>query len=101
MPARTCGRGGGLHLARPPGEIVIGAVVRLTEEDLALVACFGDGGCAITQACRLRRALTEALNAFLAVLDGYTLADLLAGGAAPDLARLLGLPGPGGERVGA
>ncbi|AWN45149.1 Rrf2 family transcriptional regulator [Methylobacterium terrae] len=94
------GRGGGLRLALPPGEIVVGAVVRQMEEDLTLVECFGAGACAITPACRLRVALGEALAAFLTVLDRYTLADLLAGGAAPDLARLLGLPEAGAERAG-
>ncbi|MHC2018404.1 Rrf2 family transcriptional regulator [Methylobacterium sp. CM6247] len=91
----TRGRGGGLRLARPAAEIVVGAVVRQTEEDLALVECFANGACAITPSCRLRKALGEALAAFLAVLDRYTLADLLAEGAAPDLAFLLGLPAPG------
>ncbi len=89
------GRGGGLRLALPPSEIVIGAVVRRTEEDLALVECFAGGPCIITPSCRLRRALGEALAAFLAVLDGYTLADLLGGGSASELAFLLGLPPPG------
>ena len=70
-------------------------MVRQTEEDLALVECFANGACAITPSCRLRKALGEALAAFLAVLDRYTLADLLAEGAAPDLAFLLGLPAPG------
>lgn len=88
------GRGGGLRLALPPSEIVIGAVVRQTEEDLALVECFAGGPCIITPSCRLRRALGEALAAFLAVLDGYTLADLLGGGSALELAFLLGLPPP-------
>lgn len=91
----TRGRGGGLRLARPAAEIVVGAVVRQTEEDLALVECFANGACAITPSCRLRKALGEALAAFLEVLDRYTLADLLAEGAAPDLAFLLGLPAPG------
>lgn len=90
----TRGRGGGLRLARPASEIVVGAVVRQTEEDLALVECFANGACAITPSCRLRKVLGEALAAFLAVLDRYTLADLLAEGAAPDLALLLGLPAP-------
>lgn len=87
----TRGRGGGLRLGRPPGEIVVGAVVRQTEDDLALVECFSSGACAITAPCRLRRVFGEALAAFLAVLDRYTLADLLADGSGPEIARLLGI----------
>ncbi|ACA17288.1 transcriptional regulator, BadM/Rrf2 family [Methylobacterium sp. 4-46] len=90
----TRGRGGGLRLGKPPSEIVVGAVVRQTEEDLALVECFASSACAITASCRLRRALGEALAAFLAVLDGYTLADLLEDGSGPEIARLLGLASP-------
>ncbi|HWL80749.1 MAG TPA: Rrf2 family transcriptional regulator [Roseomonas sp.] len=78
----TRGRGGGLRLARPPEEIRVGEVVRFTEEDMALVACFQPPGttasCALIDACRLQLLLGEALNAFLAVLDGKALADLLA-----------------------
>lgn len=85
------GRGGGLRLARHPEEIAVGTVVRLLEEDLALVECFSGTNCAITAPCRLRRALGEALAAFLAVLDRYTLADLVASDARPDLVELLGL----------
>lgn len=85
------GRGGGLRLAKPPGEIVVGAVVRQTEDDLALVECFGGGGCAITAPCRLRRVLGEALAAFLAVLDRYTLADLLGSPDGDAIAQILGL----------
>ncbi|MCJ2048406.1 Rrf2 family transcriptional regulator [Methylobacterium sp. J-070] len=85
------GRGGGLRLGRPPGEINVGSVVRQTEDDLALVECFSGGMCAITAPCRLRRALGEALTAFLGVLDGYTLADLLGHGATDELAGLLGI----------
>lgn len=87
----TRGRGGGLRLARPAAEIGVGAVVRLTEEDLALVECFGSGNCVITAPCRLRGVLGEALAAFLAVLDRYTLADLLDGGSGLGIAALLGL----------
>ena len=90
----TRGRGGGLRLAKRPAEIVVGAVVRQTEEDLALVECFASGACAITAPCRLRRALSEALAAFLGVLDGYTLADLLGGSEGVEIAALLGLRPP-------
>ena len=85
------GRGGGLRLAQPAEKIVIGDVVRQTEEDLALVECFATGACMITRACRLKGILGEALAAFLAVLDRYTLADLLGQGEGLETARLLGL----------
>jgi Rrf2 family transcriptional regulator, nitric oxide-sensitive transcriptional repressor len=72
------GRNGGLRLARKPSEIGIGEVIRSTEEDLALVECFGpSNACPITSSCVLRGVVGEALAAFLAVLDRYTLADLL------------------------
>lgn len=74
------GRGGGLRLARPAAEIRVGAVLRMTEDSFALVECFDvdHNRCVITGACRLRGALREALQAFIEVLDGYTLADLVA-----------------------
>ena len=73
------GRRGGLRLARPPQEITVGEVVRYTEESMALAECFATASrCAIEPACGLRGVLHEALAAFLAVLDGYTLEDLVA-----------------------
>lgn len=72
------GKGGGMRLARPPEDIVLGDVVRHTESDMALVECFGTGAtCRIRQACRLKGILEEALAAMILVLDSYTLADLL------------------------
>ena len=85
------GRGGGLRLGKSAAEITVGAVVRQTEEDLALVECFAGGACAITAPCRLRRVLGEALAAFLAVLDQYTLADLIGDNSGAEIAALLGL----------
>lgn len=72
------GQNGGMRLAREAGEINLGDVVRRTEPDMALVPCFDPvrATCAITPACKLRRALQRAREAFLAVLDEYTLADL-------------------------
>lgn len=95
------GKNGGLHLARDPSEVVLGEVVRRTEPDMALVPCFDPvkAACVISPACVLRRALHEARAAFLKVLDGYTLADLvenrevlgalLTEGPAPDAAPAL------------
>ena len=73
------GRGGGIRLAMPAGEIIIGQVVRKTEEDFYLVECFNPENnlCKISPECRLKNALYEALQAYLKVLDSYTLADVL------------------------
>lgn len=99
--ATVRGKGGGVRLARAPAEVNLGRLVRETEDDLALVECFeADGGaCRIEPACVLRKVLSEALEAFLAVLDRYTLADLLAPQSA--LATLLATPsGPAARRPG-
>ena len=79
------GKGGGMRLAAPPDEINLGAVVRRMEVDLDLVECFThvDNRCVLTGHCRLAGVLDGALGAFLAHLDGYTLADLAPGAAVP------------------
>jgi Rrf2 family nitric oxide-sensitive transcriptional repressor len=74
------GRSGGLRLSRPAERVGLGAVVRATEDNFNLVECFDrdSNTCVIAPACGLRTPLHEASAAFLAVLDRYTLADLLA-----------------------
>lgn len=73
------GKHGGLRLGRRPEDINIGRVVRETESNMELVECFGDNSlCVHSPGCELKKALREALKAFLAVLDGYTLADLVS-----------------------
>ncbi|RSB42768.1 MULTISPECIES: Rrf2 family transcriptional regulator [Brevundimonas] len=69
------GRFGGVRLARPPDQINVGAVVRHTEDGFDLVDC---GSCVIAPACGLTGALHQALAAFMKVLDGYTLENLLS-----------------------
>ncbi|HUU67413.1 MAG TPA: Rrf2 family transcriptional regulator [Methyloceanibacter sp.] len=88
------GRGGGLRLARPRETIKLGDVVRHTEPDMMLVPCFapGDGDCAIERCCVLKKALARAGDAFLEVLDGYSLADLARPRSA--LRTLLAMPRP-------
>jgi Rrf2 family nitric oxide-sensitive transcriptional repressor len=83
------GRGGGIRLSRPARDINLGQVLRLTEEDFNMVECFDarTNHCAIARACRLKNMLHQAMNAFLEVLDGYSLADLTRGN--PALARAL------------
>ena len=71
------GRSGGLRLAKPADQIVLGDVVRMTEPDFALVECFSTGNqCVITKCCKLQLVLDEALQAFLDVLDRRTLASI-------------------------
>ncbi|WP_010513191.1 Rrf2 family transcriptional regulator [Komagataeibacter oboediens] len=71
------GRNGGLKLGRPAATIVLGDVVRHTEEDMALVAADGRAACILADACRLRGVLGEALGSFIGVMDRYTLADVI------------------------
>jgi Rrf2 family transcriptional regulator, nitric oxide-sensitive transcriptional repressor len=90
--ATTRGKGGGMRLARAPGDINIGEVVREAEDDGAFVECFDPitSNCHIAPACVLKHALHDALDAFFRTLDGYTLADLVA--PRPKLVRLLPRP---------
>lgn len=71
------GRNGGLRIGRPASEINLGAVIRVTEPDFALVECFDPKGeCILTNRCKLPSLLNEALANFVATFDKYTLEDL-------------------------
>ena len=85
------GRGGGVRLTRAPSDISVGEIVRGAETGSCVVECHDadTNTCPLREACALRGVLHEAMTAFLAVLDRYTLADLLA---EPEpLRRLMGL----------
>ncbi len=73
------GRGGGFRLAKAPHEVTVAEIIQSTE-NLALVECLPprEGDCCLTGCCTLKGALVKARQAFLDVLRGYTLADLLA-----------------------
>jgi len=74
----TRGRGGGILLAKPPSEIVLGKLVAQVEPNFHIVECF-DGArnaCVLTPACSLKKVLADAHRAFMDVLNQYTLADL-------------------------
>ncbi|HUW37159.1 MAG TPA: Rrf2 family transcriptional regulator [Rhodocyclaceae bacterium] len=75
----TRGKGGGIRLARPPEEIRLGQVVRMSEGTAPIVECLGEdeSACCIAPACRLSGVLVRAFDALYDVLDEYTLADLV------------------------
>ncbi|MEM9073351.1 MAG: Rrf2 family transcriptional regulator [Myxococcota bacterium] len=69
------GRGKLATLARPAEDITVGDVVR-TFEPFDLAECFRGDQCALTRRCNLQRALGDARDAFLAILDEVSLASL-------------------------
>lgn len=72
------GKGGGLKLGKPPVDINLGEVVR-TFETFDLVACTANPlkeNNDLTKHCGFNPILVSAMQAFLAVLDRYTLADI-------------------------
>ena len=73
------GKGGGYRLSREPGNIKVGEVLRLTEGDLAPVACLecGSEPCGRSEECRtvgMWQGFYEMLNQYF---DGITIADLM------------------------
>ncbi|MBU0781702.1 MAG: Rrf2 family transcriptional regulator [Alphaproteobacteria bacterium] len=72
------GRGGGFRLGRPPEDIAVGDVVRLTEGPFEVVECFNPdrNTCPLIGICRLSAKIKEATRAFMAVLDDVTIADI-------------------------
>ena len=75
------GRNGGMKLARPMSQIVIGDIFRALEAGVPLAECFADvdNTCPLTHACRLRLAIADAAEAFYAHLDQITLDALVCG----------------------
>jgi Rrf2 family nitric oxide-sensitive transcriptional repressor len=99
----TRGRGGGLRLLKPAKDIVLGVVIRQTETDFTLVECFDEehNTCLLNGHCRLKGVFREAMDAYLQVLDGVTLADLVLPMPTPSSAKgvrriqlIPGLPSP-------
>lgn len=78
--ATARGRGGGIKLALPPGQINLGKVLRVTEPTRIVVDCFGEPvDCVVRQITPVNRIFTAAYDGFVEVLDRYTLDDLLKG----------------------
>ncbi|MFB7629637.1 nitric oxide-sensing transcriptional repressor NsrR [Streptomyces sp. NPDC056149] len=89
------GRGGGLELTTLGHRASVGWLVRELEGEGEVVACEGDPPCPLRGACRLRRALREAQEAFYATLDPLTVSDVVASPTGP---VLLSLTIPGSPR---
>lgn len=71
------GRVGGLELTDAGRQVSVGWLVRELEGDREVIDCeSSDNPCPLVPACRLRRALAEAKEAFYAELDQHTLVDL-------------------------
>ncbi|MFF4892785.1 RrF2 family transcriptional regulator [Micromonospora chersina] len=87
------GRSGGVTFAEHAGELTVGHVVRAFEGDHEVVNC-EQPACPLIAGCRLRGELRRAQAAFLAVLDGVRLGDLVDGAAGP---VLLALGAPAGR----
>lgn len=71
------GRTGGFMLAMPPEAINLGAVIRRTEPDFVPGQCLtADPACPVSPHCNVPKVMGEAIAAFVATLDQYTLADI-------------------------
>ena len=79
------GQHGGLRLARSANDIRVGDIIRRTERPIALVPW--PKYCTHPSGCTCQNVLDLAIAAFMAVLDGHSIADLVADPAA--LAPLL------------
>ena len=69
------GRHGGIRLRKAAVDINLGALIRHTEKHFDLVDC---PSCLIAPACQISNVFAQATRAFLAVLDQYTLADMMS-----------------------
>lgn len=74
------GRSGGFRLGRPAEDITLGEVVRLTEPCMTLADC---ENCVLRGSCGITGMLKRAMEAFLAELDGQTLARAAAASRLP------------------
>lgn len=76
------GKHGGYRLAKPAGGILIGQIVRLIDGPLAPIGCVSQTAyepcnCPDEVHCGLRMLMLDVRNAIAAILDRYTLADVV------------------------
>jgi Rrf2 family nitric oxide-sensitive transcriptional repressor len=82
------GRAGGLELTDAGREVTVGWLVRQLEGDREVVDCQGQTACPLIAACRLRRVLADAKEAFYAELNRYTITDLVGSNSLPIVLQL-------------
>lgn len=73
------GKGGGYRLVKNPEDYRVGDILRITEGDLAPVACLGEDAkvCQRAQECRTLTLWSNFYNMINEYFDGVTLADLI------------------------
>lgn len=87
----TRGKGGGLALARPPGDYRLGDVLQALEDNPSVIDCT-TRPCALYRACNLKHALDSALNSFFAKLNEFSLEDAVRSPTADAFARIQAFP---------
>lgn len=72
------GRKGGIQLSRPPSQVTIGEILRITETGFCLVECISSpGSCSLERVCGVPGYLRIGMDAFLSVMDGAKLSDVV------------------------
>ncbi|RTR27034.1 Rrf2 family transcriptional regulator [Shewanella atlantica] len=71
------GKSGGFRLGMSPKDINVGKLVRVLENSLAPIDC-SKPYCRFTPSCQLKGVLADAVAAYLAVIDAYTLEDIVS-----------------------
>ena len=74
------GAQGGYHLAKDPSQYTVGMILRLTEGNLSPVSCLEDeiNQCERCDECETLDVWKQLAGAINMVVDGFTIADLLA-----------------------
>lgn len=77
------GKGGGYYLLRPPAEIPISRVIRLTDGPISMLSCTSlffyepCADCSEEEYCKIREIALSIRDSTLAILDSKTLADMI------------------------
>lgn len=92
--ASTRGKAGGYVLARRPGEVRVGEVIRMVDGPLAPIPCASLTAyrpctdCPDPESCAIRRVMRRVRDATAAILDGTSVADLAQDSSAAELAEV-------------